>query len=1002
MSQRLAVPPLDEAVLEEVLSGGGEMGALMRRFDWASTPLGPVSGWPHSLRTAVGILLNTRHPMFIWWGPDLIQFYNDGYRQSLGPDRHPSALGQRGRDCWAEIWDIIGAEVEGVLERGEATWHEDHLVPITRGDRLHDVYWSYSYSPIRDDSGGVGGVLVTVQETTKRVIADRRSAIMRDLAAHETAARSESEACDTAASVLSRHQTDLPYLLLYLREADTRRLVLAAVSGVPPEASTLSRVVLPGEDSSTRPIEQVLADSTPRVFDFPPGRTSQGPGRDQDPRQALVVPLPGQGPAAAVEGVVIAGLNPRIPFDPAYHDFLTALATQLGRGIANARTYAAARGRAEALNLEVSRLAALFELAPGFLAVLRGPRHVFELINPAYSQLIGHREVLGKPLQEAMPEIQGQGFVELLDAVYRSGKPFVGSELQMYLQREPGAALEEHYFNFVYQAMRDAEGAVTGVLATGYDVSEQVRARERAERLADERDAERRQLLTVLAQSPMAIIIAEAPSGRVLYTNPKVTEVFGRELTADRIESYGDLYPGFRLDGRPIGSEEWPLARAVKQGETVEHETITIQHASGRRAEITVNAAPVRNAAGAIIAGVAFLWDVTAERRRDQQLRDAQRLQSVGTLAGGVAHEINNQMTVVLGFCQYVLQALGPDHPQAADLRAALHAANRSARVTHQLLAFTRLSVTQPRDVLLHELAVGLAPVLRQLLGSDKILELMPSRSTKRVHADPDQIEQILINLVANARDATPTGGRVTVSVADIGLGDSAAGERGFVIPAGEYVVLTVADTGRGMDAATLARVFEPFFTTKPVGEGTGLGLSMVYGMVKQHGGYIEAESAPGGGAAIRIYWPVSATAAGAVGTEAGAVATTEASHPACTVLVVEDEPDLNDLVVRALHREGYSVLAASDGEAALDIARSGREIDAVITDIIMPRLNGRQLRDELDKLRPALPVLFMSGHAAETNILKELISPEAPFLQKPFTTDDLFRALGALLRRGS
>ena len=976
MSSKLALPPLDEAMLEEVLSGGGEMGALMRRFDWASTCLGPVSGWPHSLRTAVGILLNTRHPMFIWWGPDLIQFYNDGYRQSLGPDRHPSALGQRGRECWAEIWDIIGAEVEGVMERGEATWHEDHLVPITRGDRLHDVYWSYSYSPIREDSGGVGGVLVTVQETTKRVIADRRSEILRDLAAHETAARSEREALDTAISLLSQHGTDLPFLLLYLPEANARRPVLAAGYGCPLEASTQA-------------MERLLADSTPRVIE-----TAQGP--------AFLLPFPGLSPGAAVEGVVIVGLNPRIPFDVVYDNFLTALVTQLGRGIANARTYAAARGRAEALNLEVARLATLFELAPGFLTVVRGPQHVFELINPAYSQLIGHRDVLGKPVREALPEIQGQGFAELLDEVYRTGESFVGSELRMYLQQEPGAAPEERYLNFVYQPMRDGDGKVTGVLATGYDVSEQVQARERTERLAAERDAERSQLLAVLAQSPMAIIIAEAPSGRVLYTNPKVTEVFGRELMADRVETYSERYHGYHLDGRPIGSSDWPIARALQHGETIENETITIEHASGRQAEIKVNAAPVRNAAGTIIAGVAFLWDVTAERRRDQQLRDAQRLQSVGTLAGGVAHEINNQMTVVLGFCQYVLQALGPDHPQAADLRSALHAASRAARVTHQLLAFTRLQVAQPRDVLLHDLAANLEPVLRQLLGSDKTLELLASRSIRRVHADPDQIEQILINLVANARDATPTGGRVRVSVTDAALAESPAGERGFVIPAGDYVVLTVADTGKGMDSATLARVFEPFFTTKPVGEGTGLGLSMVYGIVKQHRGYIEAESARGEGAAIRIYWPVSGTAAAPVDAEAGVVAITEATPPAGTVLVVEDEPDLKALVVRALEREGYTVLAASDGETALDLARSGRTIDAVITDIIMPHLNGRQLRDALELIRPGLPVLFMSGHAAEATILKELVPAEAPFLQKPFTTDDLLQALAALLRRKS
>src|SRR6478752_10778678 len=153
---------INRSTSADFLAGGGEMGALTRAYDWSSTPLGKPESWPQSLRTAVRILLNTNHPMFIWWGPELIQFYNDAYRQTMGPDRHPSALGQRGRECWAEIWEIIGAEVEGVLERGEATWHEDHLVPITRGDRLHDVYWSYSYSPIRDDTGGVGGVLVTV------------------------------------------------------------------------------------------------------------------------------------------------------------------------------------------------------------------------------------------------------------------------------------------------------------------------------------------------------------------------------------------------------------------------------------------------------------------------------------------------------------------------------------------------------------------------------------------------------------------------------------------------------------------------------------------------------------------------------------------------------------------------------------------------------------------------------------------------------------------------
>jgi PAS domain S-box-containing protein len=985
MNQRLA----EDLAVEDVLTGGGEMGALTRAFDWSSTSLGPVSEWPQSLRTAVGILLATRHPMFLWWGPELIQFYNDGYRPSLGPDRHPSALGQPGRECWSEIWDVIGPQIDAIMEGGEATWHEDHLVPITRGSRVLDVYWSYSYSPVRLENGKVGGVLVTVQETTKRVVSDRRLQILRDLASYETEARSGDEAYSTVVSLLSRHETDLPYVLLYRRQPETGRLLLAGATGNLPERSAPPSIE-PGDDSPVWPVWAVMASTVPLVINHP----------NQAGFQAMVLPIENKTPDRSVEGVLIAGVNPRITFDPAYQEFLAALVTQVERGITSAKAYEAARGRAEALRHELSRLAPLFEQAPGFMAVLQGPDHVLELTNPVFSQVLGHRDVLGKPLREALPEVESQGFVELMDKVYQTGQPFVGSEAKLNLQRTPGAPLEERYFNFMYQPMRATDGSVSGVLAFGYDVTDHVRSREQAERLAAERDTERSQLLTVLAQSPLAIIIVEAPSGRVLYANPKVSEVFGRDVLADQVASYGELYLGFHLDGRPLQSHEWPVARAIHQGQVVEHEVLTIRHASGRTAEIKVNAAPVRDATGNIIAGVAILWDVTAERRREQQLRDAQRLQSVGTLAGGVAHEINNQMTVVLGFCRFALQALGSNHPQTHDLELALRAADRAASVSQQLLAFTRLQVTQPRHVLLHQLTWGLAPVLRQLLGSDKTLEIEPSRSSTAVHADPNQIEQILINLVANARDATDTGDQVRITVKDLIWAGSAVGEASFAIPPGNYVLLTVADTGRGMNPETRARVFEPFYTTKPVGQGTGLGLSTVYGIVKQHGGYITAESGPGQGAVFTIYWPAAVSEEPAVKVIDAPPGVPDGRRRSATVLVVEDESEVRALVVRALEEEGYTVRSAPDGAAALELMQDGEAVDAVITDIIMPRLNGRQLRDRLATLHPELPVLFMSGHAAEASVLRELIPPGAPFLQKPFTPDDLSRAVMTLLSR--
>ena len=214
------------------LSGPGEMAALTRALDWSATAVGPVESWSASLRTTVGTLLASRHAMFLWWGPELIQFYNDGYRPSMGPDRHPSALGARGRECWAEIWPIIGPEVEAIMAGAPATWHEDHLVPITRGDRVQDVYWSYSYSPVRDDDGSIGGVLVTVQETTRRVVGERRTRLLQELAAGMLHATSADDVCRAAVDAFRSAPDEIAFALLYVAEAGTLRL--AGCLGVDP------------------------------------------------------------------------------------------------------------------------------------------------------------------------------------------------------------------------------------------------------------------------------------------------------------------------------------------------------------------------------------------------------------------------------------------------------------------------------------------------------------------------------------------------------------------------------------------------------------------------------------------------------------------------------------------------------------------------------------------------------------------------------------------------
>ena len=1003
---------------ETFFRGSGEMAALTRAVDWSATPLGPVETWSTSLRTTVSTLLASRHAMFLWWGPELIQFYNDGYRPSLGPDRHPSALGARGRDCWAEIWPVIGPEAEAIMAGGEASWYADRLVPITRGDRVHDAYWSYSYSPVQDDDGSVGGVLVTVQETTQRVVGERRVRLLQELAAAMLHARTAEDVCEAAADACRAGSDDLAFTMIYLLDGEGEVLRLACSEGLD-FGSASAPAEIPADSNAPWPVARALSggDGTDAEQSAPlqPIRSRRWP---EAIGEVLTVPLRAGHWAAGAHGVLVAGFNPRLPVDASTRRFVT----QLVREIANALDSVARLHRERLAASAVARaesdlLAGVFELAPSFLAVLRGPDHVFELANPAYFRLIGARDVLGRPLREAMPELEGQGFIELLDAVYATGEPFVGNELPARLPAGPDGPLETRYLNLVYQPMRAPTGEITGILATGNEVTQLVEARQvverslvETERVAAERDAERRQLRTVLEQAPLAVAII-GPAGEIRFANATFERLWGRAPASTSAQAYSEAYTGYHLDGRPIASDEWAGARAVLHGEVVEGEVIEIVQAAapgarGRRLTVWISAAPVRDDEGRITGGVVIFRDITAERRIEQQLQDAQRLHAVGTLAGGVAHEVNNALQGVLGFGSFVLGALGPEHPQAADMRLVLQSAERAARVSQQLLAYTRQQVTQPRPVDLYTLAADLRPVLTQLLGADKSLVLTrPAAPVPAIHADPAQVEQVLINLVANARDATDTGGQVTIGVEHVAIALTAdvgsAGAGSYQLAPGDYVRLSVADTGHGMTAETRARIFDPFFTTKEVGQGTGLGLSMVYGTVKQHGGYIDAVSAPGEGTTMELYWPVAGGAVAAAGADADESASSGRSRPrrGHLVLVAEDEPVVRTLAVRTLKEEGYDVIAAEDGAAAIELLERGQvRPDLIVTDVIMPGRNGRQLYDAVATRWPGLPVLFMSGHTGEEAVLQRLVPRGAPFLQKPFSPEALARAAAELL----
>ena len=376
-----------------------------------------------------------------------------------------------------------------------------------------------------------------------------------------------------------------------------------------------------------------------------------------------------------------------------------------------------------------------------------------------------------------------------------------------------------------------------------------------------------------------------------------------------------------------------------------------------------------------------------AERQRLQvQLAQAQRMEAVGRLAGGVAHDFNNMLTVILGYVAALLGDLQPDDPTYQDLEEIRKAAQRSADLTRQLLAFSRKQMAVPRAVDLNELIAHQKKMLARMIGEDIHIRFQPTTPLWPVRIDPSQVDQILANLAVNARDAIAGVGTITIETGNVVLrADSAAA---LDVPPGPYVLLRFQDDGCGMDEETLAHVFEPFFTTKQIGAGTGLGLATIYGIVAQNGGGITVDSAVGHGTTFRMYFPRLADAPGP--TE-GTVTVETPSGGHETILVVEDEEQILRLMERLLRNSGYLVIATSAPSAALELARAhGGTIDLLLTDVVMPAMNGKDLQEQIKHEHPHMKTLFMSGYTADIIVERGVICDDVEFIQKPFKLESL------------
>ena len=544
-----------------------------------------------------------------------------------------------------------------------------------------------------------------------------------------------------------------------------------------------------------------------------------------------------------------------------------------------------------------------------------------------------------------------------------------------YEYRMIAADFREVWFRDYVHVVRDASGEPCLLRGLMVDITD----RKRAEAALAESESRFR---TVFEHAGLGIALVDA-DGKPLEVNRAVEQLLGRDAAELASIPFADLTHPEDVDA-DVG-----LYRRLRAGALDRYDLEKrFLHADGsvRWGRLTCTA--VRGADGEFSHAVALVEDITERKALEEQLLHAQKLDAVGRLAGGVAHDFNNLLTALGGHAEFLVAGLDPDDPRRHEAEEIRRIGERAAHLTRHLLAFSRRQMLQPRVLDLTELVGELEKMLTRLIGEHIELRSVAAPDLWPVEADPGQLEQVVVNLIVNARDAMPTGGTLTIELGNAEVEDGADG----ALP-GRYVRVAVTDTGLGLDPGVREHLFEPFFTTKELGKGTGLGLATTYGIVEQSGGFIRVESEPDRGTRFEVYFPASERAP-----EQPAPLPADAGGGRETVLLVEDEEVVRDVVRQMLERQGYEVLVAGDGEEALALAEEHRgHIDVLATDVVMPRMSGRELADRLLPLRPGLPVLFMSGYTEDPAVWDGLEERRA-FLQKPFSVSDLSAALRSLL----
>jgi PAS domain S-box-containing protein len=819
-------------IADQVFAGGGETAALLRKLNWSKTPLGPVEQWPQSLKTAVSICLNSRFAILLWWGPKLVKIYNDAYVPLIGT-KHPHALGSCGRDVWPEIWDIIGPMLDSVIQRGEASWSDDLLLLLERHGYPEECYFTFSYSPIRDESGGVGGVFTPVLETTEIVIRERRLGTLRKLAEHGAReSKSVREACLAAASVLSLNPFDIPFAAIYLLVGppgdDTyARLAASTAAGAEP-------MDFPADiDFRDRRWDlcREIAQAGMQEIDLTTGDIVMPPHAPWDSPAVEAVAVPILRPESKEPiGFLLAGVNARKRLDDEYRNFYLQVAAEIFSSIREAETLErerALRGEAEAAR---SKIQELFLNAPAPIAVLSGPTHIYTLANEAYVKLLGHRsadELIGKPIIDALPELRGQGIVEVLDDVYCTGVPFIGSERLVRLDTGGSGKPQDIFFNFVYQAIRDPHGEIEGIFVLALDVTQQVMARQQIEM--------REQQFRVLADSIPQMAWMANPDGYITWYNRRWYEYTG--TTLEQMEGWGwQSVHDPQLLPKVIAR----YRQSLETGQPFDME-FPLRGADGRFRTFLTRALPVRDNTGTIVRWFGTNTDVEGQHRAEAALRQSEKLAAVGRLASSIAHEINNPLEAVTNLI-YLARSVAAEEEVKLFLQSAQQELQRVSQITNQTLRFHKQQ-SAPSATEIGELFDSILTLYRGRLSRDGIEVKVESGKCPPLTCYAGELRQVLANLVGNALDAMPKGG--TLRLLTRAATDWRSGKPGIRI--------TVADTGIGMPSDVKKRIYEPFFTTK--GEtGTGLGLWVSAGIVDKHGGSLHVRSSAEPGASWTVF----------------------------------------------------------------------------------------------------------------------------------------------------